>query len=272
MPAIPSKGPEISVKALRGINLRKSPSQLDEGECDRNFGLYPSKTGLLSRMPGKQLMRVFEDGTTPREVLNAKQAFGTGIIIQNGDALSIFTLDELRNRVQSYSLAPSEDEALAILGAYGSANGGALGALGNTFYALTTPRLISDADSVVVSVVNGVFRLPLGTYRIDAKVSFGQGIATAAKAGLYNVTNAAFQTHLGGTAEIIGTAGRGVSSMALNQLIWIKGRFEVSEASEAFAIHMAQSGTPSIDSSLGYSAAAVTGHTNFFQLIKIYRE
>jgi hypothetical protein len=277
MPTQPSKGPEIKIPKLGGIDLRSGRNALESGRCDRIFGLYPEKTGSLSRMPGKQLWRVFEDGTTARPVYQCYQAFdGTGnVIIQNGDAISVYTLDELRNRSRTFSLTPTEGTGQALLGYYNSTNGGGIGASTNTFYA--APVLVvadSSEDAVILSCNASLFRLGLGTYRIDGFVTLGLVQSGMARAGLYNVTNGAFQTHIGSSAEILGLSVRAALPVngPGNQLIPIKGRFQVTQASETFAIYLATSPAPSPVYAAGAAASGVTGALNFYNLIRIYRE
>ena len=109
-----TKGPQISVTALRGINLRASRNTLSSGESDRCFGLFPKQTGQLSRMPGKTPWRVF-DG---RAVTGCEQqTFNSTVIIQNGDAINVETIDSLRNRqtaTPSFTPTYAEEENYGI--------------------------------------------------------------------------------------------------------------------------------------------------------------
>lgn len=290
MPGQPQVGPEISVTELKGINLRVAKSQLGSGENDRMFGLYPRYTGSLNRIPGKQLLRVFEDGDDPREVLQVAQAFmgQSYAVIQNGDAIGLYTADELFNRSTPYSLTPTPP--VSTLGSYAlllhqesaGTNGGLLGALDNAYYAGSVNTLASDSDGIIQAVSGNSFTLGLGTYRIRATVTFGQANSVSlgavnCRAGLFSVTANAFKPYIGTVNEILGTSGRTPHwspASANNSTIQIKGRFQVTAPSEVFSIYMAG------DSSIIWSvqnyaqgqAATIGSKPEIYKIIQLYKE
>lgn len=285
----PQVGPEISITELKGINLRVAKSQLGSGENDRMFGLYPRYTGSLNRIPGKQLLRVFEDGDDPREVLQVAQAFmgQSYAVIQNGDAIGLYTADELFNRSTPYSLTPTPP--VSTLGSYallqhqesaGTA-GGALGALDNAFYPRRINALCTDADGIIQAVSGNSFTLGIGTYRIKAAAAFGQSATTTAgsqcRAGLFSVTNNAFKTYAGSVLEIISTSGRSGDfiNRPFNSWVFLKGRFQVTLPSEVLAIYQANEvagGTISGETGAQGWAASVGSKTEVYCLIQITKE
>jgi len=264
MPERASQGSEIKVNALRGINLRKAKSQLEAGECDRIFGLYPSATGALSRIPGKSLMRVFEDGTVPRQVLQVAQLFdGTGnVYIQNGDSVGVYSLDELLNRVPAYDLTPNPVPAYGLLGSlFPFGTEGETGAIQNVFSRYPCNTLFSNEDSVIYNLnSDGSFSLALGTYRIYARigiVSPASNVTVMTRAGLYSQSFSAFKTYYGTTNEILGVSsvmGKQTVTGAMSY-ITLMGRFQVTAGVETLSIMLANSlsgdlyGTPSSISS-----------------------
>jgi hypothetical protein len=298
MAELVSKGPELKVTALRGLNLRKAKSQLEAGEFDRYFGAYPAKTGSASRMPGKELWHVFESGTTAEAVYQVCQAFmgqNANMIVQHGSSISLDSLDYYRNRVSSYSLTPTSTAAEAILGNSQVAGtyGGAVSSTGveNTFNPATL-TIQSDSSGVILSCVNNVFQLGIGTYRIRAQVSFGStpsATETYCRCGLYNVSNSQFQTNKGASTEIISTSGLAAKSNTgaapasglANNRMFLYGRFEVTAASESFSIRMAIASTPAgiagsvaaQGCAIGITSLLTTGSKpELYSTINIYRE
>ncbi len=291
MPTIASKGPQIAIRALKGINLRVAKSQLNPGESDRLQGCWPQTTGAKSRIPGKVLWHVFESGTTPEAVYQVAQAFmgqQANMIVQHGDSISLDSLDYYLNRVSSYTLTPTSTAATAILGnvkASGT-DGGALGATDNTFYP-STLAILSDSNSVVLSCINNVFQLPQGTYQIKALVSFycnSASVASYCRAGLYNVSNGRFQTQLGGSVEIISTAGRLAAGSSVanpingrqNGVCYLYGRFQVTAVSETFSIQQAVAANTASQGlgspAQGQSPSNITTEPDVYHLVKISRE
>ena len=284
-----SKGSQIAINSLAGINLRAGRNQLKSGECDRIFGLYPSQTGLLSKMPGKTTWRVFEDtDLNPLPVYNVCQAFGIGIIVQAGDTVGIYTLDELRNRVSGYDITPipvpGENDNTAILGHTTVAvDGGPLSTTGGSGYMTRTVNtMLTDSGNVVSSFAGNSFVLPLGTYRINARVTFAASVLlnTGSRAGLWSVTSGAFKTFPDTGLEILSTSGRYIGTTGTvghsNRTIHIMGRFSVGSDSEVFQIR--QAGVQSVGTwssatnALGEESVELAGQDQVYAIVKIDRE
>lgn len=293
MPQQPQVGPEISVNGLRGVNLRRERSQLESGECDRIFGLWPQHTGSLSRIPGKQLWRNFEDAEgEPYEVLSLCEAFlgQSYVVVQFGDNIGLYTVDELRNRVEPYSLTPTPasgvgDYALLLHSESNGTVGGALGSTDNNFYKRTLNTLATDENGVLSGLSNSTFTLPLGTYQIDAVIGFGQNPSNAngpqCRAGLYSVTNGAFKTQIDTGFEIISTSGvvaaMNTANLQGTYFVYLMGRFQVVSATETFAIYQAVNNLPTVTlsnqtSAQGWPASRITSKNEIYATINLVRE
>lgn len=303
----PSKGPAIKVPTLKGIDLRASKSNLDSGESDRIFGLRINQDGSLSSMPGKRLLIVQDDNSTPNTpvgvpILGTAQLFnGTGSIVMQmgaspnnpsaGGSLAIYTLDELFNRVTGTNLVPTasdleENMPYALLGHLqnnGVAGGSLSGAGADNVFAKRTITTELVDSSGFVTLSSNEFTVPTGVYRIRAKIGFSYAgtLAVFCKAGLYSVTGSAFKTDVGTSNEIIGTAGvyQDLSGNRMNGWVELLGRFEVTAGTEAFAIY--QAGTVNgvggatwynNASGLGSPSSGVTSKSEVYCLIELIQE
>lgn len=165
--------------------------------------------------------------------------------------------------------------------------GGALTAAGadNTFGKATLDTELSDSDGIVTLGGSDTWtHAATGVYRIDAIVTVGFDSAlngVYARAGLYNVTAAAFVTNTGGAVEIIGSAtatGDPVNTAGGNAQIQIKGRYTVSSTSDEYAIYVAGKSTAgtwySQTFAQGTAASAVTtgSKPEYYKLVEIIQE
>lgn len=227
----PTRSPEIPLRTLGGLNERPSPANLRPGEFDILEGLYPSRVGLLSRIPGKTLLSIV--GTDP--VLQIRQTFNPmgDVLIQCGSTLSYYTLDELLNRGASPALTftPIEEEetmsmAILVQSESNTQTGGSIqgyltgtdsGSAADTWYPRRITSIAVDADGIVTghsyagsgsgAASSGSFDLGSGHYRITARAGFYSSANSVNFAiGLYNSTDSVFETYTGssGTIPIIG--------------------------------------------------------------------
>lgn len=234
----PSNLPQqIRVTELRGLNERVSPSGLRPGEFSWLEGLYPSQTGLLSRVPGKTLL-----ATSPgnQAIRSFCQTFNTNgdIVVQTQSGILAYTLDELFGRQLTPSLTPGttpgsddNEEAMSMALMYqeepnaqvgGSIRGWISGtdnvSTANNFDVPSGRRLtanpVNQSSTLVsftastagagASSTAGQFVLSPGTYRIDSWFIFGtSSAALGVNVALYNVTNSGIQldASTGGTGS-----------------------------------------------------------------------
>lgn len=289
MPEIASKGPELKVPTLQGIDLRSARNQLTTGRCDRIFGLHPKQTGLQARMPGKTLWRVFEDeDENPEEVLQVAQVLDdTGnIIVQAGDTIGLYTLDELRNRTITPDLTPipvpGETDNVAILAHImpSGTNGGALGSSTNYFYTRIINTILTDEGGMIVQLSGNSFVLANGTYRIDAVLVSGRQDISGFKcaAGLWSVSAGNFKTNISSTTEILGVSGSAIGFSGSSQGVFtiestnIRGRFQVTQDVEVFQIRQAGLGGWVTSTAAQGVGSSVFGKPGCFATITIERE
>lgn len=273
----PSELPQqIRVTQLRGLNERVSPSGLQAGEFSWLEGLYPSQTGLLSRVPGKTLLATTAGNAG---ILSMCQTFNTNgdIVVQTESGILAYTLDELYGRQTTPNLTPGtvpssndNEEAMSIAIMYheeangavgGSIHGytgtndtGGSGSVVGTAYGRKLTSNPTNQSSTLSSftastgggsspATGGQWQLPAGTYRIRAWLMFQTVVAsTGVQIALYNVTNSAVQLDDGGSA-IVGLACTDLAGVAeANMTVYLNGRFVVSGSPQSFQIY--QWGTP----------------------------
>ena len=265
MPDYPTEAPEVKVPVLKGIDLRSGKNNLDGGEGDRVIGMYPRQDGQLSGMPGKHLLRVFDDNfysdiPTGVEVLGTAQLFdGTGgIVVQlgappnsplAGGSIVVLSLDELYGRVTGSDLTPGASPleealpyALLLHTATNGTNGGNLNAAGadNVFADGTLNSEASDTSGIV-TLASNQFTLTTGIYRIRAFVTFGgpNSASFSGRARLFSVTAAAVATNYDTSTPIVGTVDTGPQNNTQNfPLVYLEGLIQVA-GSEVFSIQMA---------------------------------
>lgn len=241
-----TRSPEIKVTRLGGINLRNGRHALEAGQCDRIHGLYPSQNGLLSRIPGKRCYRILPG----RDILGLAQTFdGSGnVIVQNGNRLDLYTLDEFLNRQPAYSLTPSpnvQESAMnyALLQHIqnNGDDGGNLGVADGVFYQSTINNEASDANNIV-SIASNQFTIATdGVYRIRASVVAGVAgsFEGQVRVILYDATHSSAVVNVGSTNQVIGSTVLFVdNSVPHNVTAKLFGRFTVT-GSTAFEIRMA---------------------------------
>lgn len=238
------KSPAVKINRLAGIDLRNGRHALSAGSFDRLWGMYPSQTGLLSRIPGKFLYRYLQG----RIILGGAQTFdGSGnFIIQNGDQIDLYTMDDFLNRSFTPSITQTQleeesygvayilhDEANTVNG--GSAQGFQSGpdttSNPDTFYGRRLTAMPVNQTVATLLTVNtfnaatggggsasvaGNFVLVPGTYRITAWMTYCAGTATGDVVwGLYNTTSAAFEVDSNTTVPILGnTVPRGAGGLS----------------------------------------------------------
>lgn len=241
------QSPQVKATRLKGVDLRSSRATLDNGSFDRVWGMYPRQTNLLSRIPGKFLLRILEG----RDIFRMRQTFdGNGnIVVQNGDQIDLIPLDDFLNRSQTSNLTPAssvleEDMSYALLlhvQTVGT-DGGDLSSAGadNTFGKGTLNVEASDEDGIV-SLSSSQFTLSTGIYRMRATVLAGSNnnTATSTKCILWSATAGAPKTNANATGYIIGVGTRTAGTAVTNLSMRMRGRFEVTAASEVFEIRMA---------------------------------
>lgn len=262
-----SKTKEIRHKGLLGLNERLSPDN-SESSFDVCRGLYPSQQGLLSRLPGSRILLMVGDGTERIFGFRAAED-GTGnIFVQTDVALYSITLDELRRGITPAEVAPDiiptpitdEDAmsmAIIVQKEANTQDGGSIdGFLSGTSTALTdtmygrrlTHMLINQSSTVVTFTastggsgavsMDGTFELSPGTYRITAHLTYcpdNSASPAGVCAGLYNVTDSAFETY-DGSVPILATVGAGASTDSSNYVLVIDAGFTVSTSNKTFQI------------------------------------
>lgn len=280
----PEKSPFVRVKSLQGIDLRSSRALLPNGASDRLQGIYPSQTGLLSRIPGKRLIR-FLPG---QALLGGVQTFDTqgNFIFQVDDQLVMLSADEFFNRQPVSNLTPvpstpEEDMSYALLAHITavSTQGGTLGAADFTFYPSTINTEVVDADNIV-TLSSNQFTLTTGFYRITTSASFG-GINTLdgvqCITGLWSVTAADWKHYAGTSIDIFSNPAwsSDPASSNSNGVTTIECRIEVS-GSETFELRMAGksgSGTWATQNyAQGQTPISTFAVGNTYKVIKILKE
>lgn len=278
MPERASQIPEIKVHELKGLNIRAAEHAIPSGQATVLQGMYPARTGLLQRVPGKLIYRFLQG----RSIDSMHQAFdGTGnAFVQNGDRLDVYTLDEFLNRATTPTLTrnpitPEEDMSYAILTHQDTVSnpGGALGASDNTFYTTTINTLTLDDDSIIVSLGSNQFTLAPGTYRIRARIAWGAAGAAAsgATAYLYNVTSGAIQENQGTSNDILSTADKEGTTNS-NGWLYLAGEFEFAGSNNTFEIRMAMSDNASETFAQGRQSTVTSGsHPQIYKVIEIWQ-
>lgn len=300
-----SKGPEIQSLTPRGINLRADKNATPNGFCDREHGMWPKRTGSRSRLPGKTLLRKVSG-----EVTYLRQVFGTipRIVGQIGSTLQSFTLDELLNRAETPDLEAAvgneEDQVgvaiitqtqlnLTVGGSIDGFMSGVSAATADTFYGrrLTnmwvneTVNTLQTVDTFTASTggggvasTAGQFILVPGTYRIVGWFSYDLStFSQSVVFGLYNATDAVFESYSGTTEPIIGSA---VSTSAqYAQGGFLNCGITVSGSNKTFEIR--QKATPSglaqsltccgINTGMTGANVNAAAAKNTYAIIKIWR-
>lgn len=271
----PSNLPQqIRVTELRGLNERVSPSGLKPGEFSWLEGLYPSQTGLLSRVPGKTLLATAAGNPAIRSFC---QTFNTNgdIVVQTQSGILAYTLDELFNRQTVPNLTPGttpssndNEEAMSIAIMYQEESNGAVGgsisgvisgtdSASNTTTAYgrrLTTNPVNQSSTLVSFTAStnagsgqpstaGQWVLNPGTYRIRGWFTFSSSSSssTGVQVELYNFTNSATQLD-DGSAPIVGMAWNDTTGTTANLTAYLNGRFTVTGSNNTFNIN--QFGTP----------------------------
>lgn len=230
-----TKLPNVEATRLLGVNLRNGRHALDKGEGDRVFGLYPKQNGQLSRIPGKLIYRYLQG----RAIYNFCQTFGGAgqIIVQNGDRVDVYTLDDFLNRHTTTSIVqviPNEEDfgrAIIIQSEGNTINGGSAQgyqtgsndttSASDTFYGrrltsmpvnetvgglLTVNTFTASTGGGTAASTAGTFALVAGNYDIEINAVYTSvNVNNNIIWGLYDNTNAVFATHTGTTNPILGT-------------------------------------------------------------------
>lgn len=286
-----TKGGEIKVTRLAGLNLRSGRHALGAGEADRVFGLYPAQNFLMQRIPGKRLYRLLSG----KKILGLRQTFdGSGnVIVQTDQDLQLISLDEFLNRASDFDITPTggtAEEAMSyalyLHQQNNGVNGGDLAAAGSDgTFAKATINVEATDTAGIGSLASNEITLAAGIYRIRAIITFGAETTAAAsldaRAYLYNVTDAAVVTDLGSSSQIVGHTRTGLVpgglSIHYNTHVSLFGRFQLS-GSKALAIYMA--GTPtagtwySAATAQGAASSAITDLTQpeIYKIIEIVKE
>lgn len=303
---------ELRIPTLGGLNERPSPANLRPGEFSHLEGLYPAQIGLLRRIPGKtflasvtgRVLQIYATGNTNGDVL----------IQTDAPALYAFTLDELLDRASTPSLiypsTPDEDAmsmAIIVQKEANAVNGGSMSgfisgadstsAL-NTFYARRlTNMLLNETGSFGDTVASftaasggagavstgSQITLGVGDYRISAHICFahaGTSTDIAFVAGLYNMTDAAFEVHRGSAVPIIANIATLFPATASdNMMAVLEAAFSVAGSNKIFELRQAcNQSTPARNtiaggrySSVGGTAIAGAAITPFYTFIRLIR-
>lgn len=255
---LPTNDPAIRLSELGGVNERASRDQIPPGQWEILEGMYPARSGMLERIPGRTLLSSFGSRILAIHPTND----GTGnILLHTEDGLQSTNIDVLLNRTYTPDLSltpvPEEDDmsmALIVQREANGVNGGSprgyltgtdSGIASNTFYGRRlTHLLINENDSLGVPTVNtftastggtaavsteGTFVLVPGTYRIKAELLYNSTSTTerwvGAVAGLYNTTAARFEYHRttggSGTEPIISTVFSSNVNQGVNTAVHI---------------------------------------------------
>ncbi len=113
----------------------------------------------------------------------------------------------------------------------------------NTFSKMTVNANVTDSTTMVTLSASNVWtHAATGTYQIDGVVGFGYSDTlngVSFKAGLYNFTTSAFVPNVGGSIEIIGSAGVAPDPVSTGQatgFINLCGRYTVSSTTDNYGI------------------------------------
>lgn len=272
----PSNVPFIQGRILGGLNERESPANLNlqEGrpiEWSALEGLYPSQNGLLSRIPGKNLLAVIPSNSAILQITPTYNHFGD-ILIQTNMGRFAYTLDQLlgRETVPNLDAINVEEEAMGLaLMFHEEANGVSGGSIGGwvsggpdnasspqQFY----PRRLTVNQTNQSSTLSGfsastggaggpssggTFTVVPGNYRIEAEFLFGvPNTPMEATVGLWNTAGSgAFQlddgSGIGASAEPIISTALNSSSSSANFSVKLMGRFVVAGSPSTFQIMQA---------------------------------
>jgi hypothetical protein len=190
----------ITIPGFAGLNERAAISNIPEGYFEKLEGLYPARTGLLERIPGKTFLRQIGS-----PVIAIHQCFDTNdnILIQTEDDVQVFTLDQILGRTTTSNLIPTpieEEETMAYAllvhqASTGTSAGPAVTAatgagaytvrqLTNIINSGTNPDGTPFGTSGFVTLTSNRFTLPSGVYRIRIKSCFAN-TATASSACVF---------------------------------------------------------------------------------------
>lgn len=260
----PSKGAEIPVRTLGGLNERPSPANLRPGEFDVLEGLYPASIGLLARIPGKTLLSTVTGRIL--QIHDTQNVNGDILISTDAPAVYVLTLDELLSRATTPSLTPTpiteeENMSMAIMvqreannAASGSIDGfvsGSAAAAADTWYPRRLTNRLSDPDGIITTFTAagsgagaasfGSFELAPGTYRISAQLSFYPSAAVSAHSyaiGLWNATSGTFEVYSGGSDPIVGIVSNVLPTTAATGsiLVTMEGEFTVATTNKTYHI------------------------------------
>ncbi len=278
---VSSNTQEIRVKNLLGLNERISPDNNPQPEHDICRGLYPSRQGLLSRLPGDKLLTIVA-GEKILQICQTNDGSGN-IIVQTDQRLLAVTLDELFHREYTPSIVytPVTDEdamsmalivqqidpADAVGGTtYNTLPGGSImGQLSgtdttsadDTFYPRRLNQLLINESTTVVSFVPSTaatsaaastsenkWELSPGSYRTTIYLVFcGDGASSYGIAfGLWNVTTSAFEVFAGTSVPILGTPVKISSADSVNVVAALDCAFTVSTTNKFYQIMQKCSG------------------------------
>jgi hypothetical protein len=177
----------ITIPGFAGLNERAAISNIPEGYFEKLEGLYPARTGLLERIPGKTFLRQIGS-----PVIAIHQCFDTNdnILIQTEDDVQVFTLDQILGRTTTSNLIPTpieEEETMAYAllvhqASTGTSAGPSTSPTGAGAYAArpltniinsgTNPDGTPFGTSGFVTLSSNRFTLPSGVYRIRIKSCF----------------------------------------------------------------------------------------------------
>ncbi len=290
---------QIVFKQLGGLDERKAPYAQDGYDFQTLAGLYPSREGLLERIPGRRFLANVNGyaaaDTNPNQVWNIFQPNdGSGnIIVQTNQDLRVYSLDELLDREpeQTIEFTNVSDEdgatmALIVHRETNGTNGGAIGAVDNVFYTRKLTDMLFNQSSTVsvfrpyTDPDDSQFDLVAGTYRIEVTCSFGCPTTTysnlGSQIGLYNVDDARFEYYEGTTEPIVSVAGFLDSESNANGVLKLTCQFTI-DATKTYEIRQAikaAGGTAASNSTVaqGYISTVTTGsYPEYYTLIKILK-
>lgn len=148
-----------------------------------------------------------------------------------------------------------------------------------TFVKSTINAVLTDSSTMLTLASSAWTHSATGIYQINADISFGvisSNVTATVRAGLYNISSTAFATNIGGSNEILSTAGQASGTNSpYGRFVNISGRYEVSSTAHQYAIYMAgdvASGTFTASTAAQGVPAGIASKPEIYKLVQIIKE